>query len=286
MKCFYHNDMDGRCAASLVAQYTHNFESVNYYEVDYRTPLPIDNVEVGETVYIVDYSFTKHTVDTLCKLIDNGCAVIWIDHHTSSIELMNDPAYKWLNDIDGIRSSDFCGAALVYHYFNDTTEFSELPRYIQLVDDYDRWVFNLGDYTNYFKLGLETFPYDALDSVWNDLFNYDRLIFDSIIERGKAIKMYIDENNAENLANYGYESEILGLKCYVINRRSNSWIFGDKINEYPCVVTWVFDGSQYTYSIYSIDPDVDCSKIAEYYGGGGHKGAAGFHADNLLLQRC
>lgn len=51
MKCFYHNDMDGRCAAALVAHYTGNRNTENYFEVDYRNPLPIDVVKGGETVY-------------------------------------------------------------------------------------------------------------------------------------------------------------------------------------------------------------------------------------------
>ena len=34
-------------------------------------------------------------------------------------------------------------------------------------------------------------------------------------------------------------------------------------------------------SIYSDNPDIDCSVYAQSYGGGGHKGAAGFQAETL-----
>jgi len=49
-------------------------------------------------------------------------------------------------------------------------------------------------------------------------------------------------------------------------------------------MVWVFDGKKYSYSIFSSNPNIDCSKIAESYGGGGHKGAAGFSSDELLFR--
>ena len=50
-------------------------------------------------------------------------------------------------------------------------------------------------------------------------------------------------------------------------------------------MVWVFNGTKYSYSIFSSNLNVDCSKIAEKYSGGGHKGAAGFSSDELLFKR-
>ena len=36
MKCFYHNDLDGHCAGSLVARYENNYNTEDFYEVDYN----------------------------------------------------------------------------------------------------------------------------------------------------------------------------------------------------------------------------------------------------------
>lgn len=36
-------------------------------------------------------------------------------------------------------------------------------------------------------------------------------------------------------------------------------------------------------SLYNDNGEVDCSKIAKTYGGGGHKGAAGFLTSDILL---
>jgi oligoribonuclease NrnB/cAMP/cGMP phosphodiesterase (DHH superfamily) len=35
MKCFYHNDLDGRCAGSIVAKYENNYNKEDFFEVDY-----------------------------------------------------------------------------------------------------------------------------------------------------------------------------------------------------------------------------------------------------------
>ena len=42
------------------------------------------------------------------------------------------------------------------------------------------------------------------------------------------------------------------------------------------MLPFYFTGRKYVVSIYSENPDIDCSEIAKKHGGGGHKGAAGF----------
>lgn len=286
MKCFYHNDMDGRCAAALVAYYTGIRSPEDYFEVDYRNSLPIDSVQDGETVYIVDYSFTVNTVNKLRELWSMGCEIVWIDHHASSIKLQSTYQYEWVRYINGIRDNSLSGAALTYAWFVNGGKLDDLklPKFIQYVDDYDRWVYKLGEETTHFKLGLEVLDFDALAPVWEELIDSEYRL-ESIIYHGSIIKKYIDRDNEFYLSTYGYESRLMDIPCYVVNKKCNSWIFGEKINVYPIVAVWAFDGEKYSYSIYSNDPEVDCSKIAESFGGGGHPGAAGFTSDTLLLRK-
>ena len=106
-----------------------------------------------------------------------------------------------------------------------------------------------------------------------------------MIENGKVIEKYMIKWYADYCKQHSYESEINGVKCLVCNIRANSILFGDLINDYPVVAIWVYNGTQYKYSIYSNKENVDCSKIAEKFGGGGHKGAAGFVSTELLLKK-
>ena len=288
MKCFYHNDDDGRCAGSIVAHYENNYNKNDYFEVDYIMQLPLDKIKENERVYFVDYSFKKDTVWQLEEILKKTKDVIWIDHHLSSFKLEEE--LPWTKDIKGIRQDGISGAGLTYMYLYNC-KFDDLPYYIQLISDYDCWLYKYEPDTTYFKLGLGTEDNDALDDIWKAF--YESFVDDvclsisvgTLIEKGKIIKQYIDSENTFYREHYSYETEIEGLKCLVVNKKSNSWIFGDKINEYPLVMVWVFNGVKYSYSIFSVDKNIDCSKIAEKYGGGGHRGAAGFSSDELLFRK-
>ncbi|MDO5845105.1 MAG: DHHA1 domain-containing protein, partial [Methanocorpusculum sp.] len=50
-------------------------------------------------------------------------------------------------------------------------------------------------------------------------------------------------------------------------------------DKYEIFIPFVFDGEQYTVSLYSTT--VDVSEIAKSFGGGGHKGASGFQCAEL-----
>lgn len=283
MKCFYHNDLDGRCAGSIIAQFENNYNPDDFYEVDYVIDLMplLEEIKVGEKVYFVDYSFKENTKWILHKLISMNCDVIWIDHHTSSLELER--------GIGGIRREKISGAALTYMHLYKCG-FDEIPYYIKLVSDYDCWINNFDPDTTHFKIGIETESYNALDSVWKllsgktDEFSATSTLF-TLRDKGATIKKYIDMDNAQYLKQYGYETIIDGHKCLAVNKKTNSWIFGEKYNEYPVVMVWAFNGDKFSYSIFSGDKSVDCSKIAEKFGGGGHKGAAGFSSDRLLFTK-
>lgn len=295
MKIFYHNDLDGRCAGNIVIQfyqhlhpniYTDYFEKdVNVFEVDYVMDLPLDKVNDEELVFFVDYSFKENTLHVLTELMAKDCQIIWIDHHTSSLNLCE--KYPQLKDIEGIRQDGISGAALTYMFIHDVA-FDDVPLYIRLVSDYDCWKYKYGDTTTHFKLGVETHPYDALDKIWDKLYDdtsEHREETQNLINVGKTIKQYIDNDNNYYRDHFAYESEIDGHKVLVVNKKSNSWVFGDRYNDYPLVMTYVFDGTNYTYSIFSSNPDVDCSEIAKKFGGGGHKGAAGFSNKELLFKK-
>lgn len=290
MKCFYHYDLDGKCAGSIVAKYEDNYDPSNYFMVDYVQKIPVENISNNEKVYFVDYSFTENTKHVLYELIDKKCDIVWIDHHTSSINLVK--SNPELENINGIRLEGISGAALTYMYLYDK-KFDELPYYVKLVSDYDCWKYDFEPDTTMFKLGMDANNHDALEEIWK-IFDYEskseskcstESYLYSIIKDGKTIKKYIDHDNTLYRDSYGYESIIGGYKCFVVNKKTDSWIFGELYEKYPLVVVWVFNGEKYQYSLYSSKEDVDCSKIAESYGGGGHKGAAGFRHHDLLLKK-
>ena len=206
----------------------------------------------------------------------------WIDHHKSSMDLLK--KHPELDNIKGIRNEEASGAFLTYMYLWDVHSLDEIPYYVKLVSDYDIFTFNYGEQTTYFYLGTNTEDNNSCFSkLWSDLFYYNTKPLE-LIEKGRVIKKYVDHDNARYLNSYGFEAKIGVYKCYVVNRISNSWIFGEKYEEYPVVCVYAYDGERYKYTLYSnANSGIDCEAIAKSFGGGGHKHAAGFSLNYNLF---
>ena len=90
---FHHNDLDGRCAASVVLGYLKNNMGVSdpiIKETDYNHLNELSSLikERESIAYLVDLSFTEETYKYLLDLKEKCESIIWIDHHYSSQRLI------------------------------------------------------------------------------------------------------------------------------------------------------------------------------------------------------
>lgn len=73
--------------------------------------------------------------------------------------------------------------------------------------------------------------------------------------------------------------------CYYTKESNNQeYELSSTINEckpYDGFACFWYKDNKWFFSLYNDNGNVDCSKIAKEYGGGGHKGAAGFIVDNI-----
>lgn len=137
MKCFYHNDLDGRCAASIVGGLYAGEKHIDFIEVNYMenlTPYLVD-ILPKEKIYFVDYPFIEKTMWVLEELMKKECDIIWCDHHESSVEL--EKRYPKLKEISGIRHKEYCSAALIYMYLYNDEHLNRLNTYIENIILYD-----------------------------------------------------------------------------------------------------------------------------------------------------
>lgn len=282
MKCIHHLDLDGHSAGAVVAFATQNYNPDDFFEWDYNAPIPVDTFATGEKIYIVDCSFSETTVHYLESMMEKDCSVVLIDHHKTTLDLQELPQYAWVKRLGGLRSNRRSGVYLAWQYFYPDLP---VPRFIQLISDFDAWTQELLPESDYFKLAMDMKDQTPTGDYFKLLFNSedDCTEIESCIAIGKVIKQYIDIDNIQYRDDWSFESRIDGHKALVVNKRSGSWIFGDRYNDYPVCCTFVFDGLNYSYSVYSSHDDVDCSAIAKKFGGGGHRGAAGFVSDKLLF---
>ena len=102
----------------------------------------------------------------------------------------------------------------------------------------------------------------------------------SLHSDGKLLIQYRDSLCKRYVAGKSFESTFEGVNALVCGWQCFGSIkFGDKINDYDLVASFEWNGDDYIISLYSEKRDV--SVLAEKYGGGGHRGAAGFHTKVL-----
>lgn len=286
MKCFHHNDNDGRCAASIVSIIENNTNPNDFIELNYPEKFPLDLFEKDEKVYIVDISFSKNTKTQLESIMKKTKNLIWIDHHASSIDLIKENTEFGM--IQGIRFDGTCGALLTYIYthnkidsFLDDKEI-EVPDYLLYVDDHDCWKGNFPN-SKYFFLATQSLDTSPLSSLWKDLYN-GNIDIAKLENDGKVIWEYL-QNTYKEIRKGGYEVNIEGAKAFVLNALGNSWVFGDIIKKYEFVVLWNYEDGKYCYSFYSDKEtsNFDCCALAEKFGGGGHRNASGCSSKKLLF---
>ncbi len=298
MITFYHGDADGITAAHVVNKHSRAGEGEysEFIKINYGDKFPFEKIKKNETIFIVDYSISPEEMEQLLLITEN---VIWIDHHITAINKYKD----FPRHIRGLRYNGISGCELTYMYLNDMTdnglgeekEFNpewvkDVPMYIRYVGDRDVWKFEFGQDTKYFCTGLQTLKLEPQASFFDYLSSIDvdaSHATEEIMEKGRILEDYKRLKNQSYLKHFGYECEILGfehLKAFACNIGHQSSELYDSLEEkYDVFVNYAFNGKTYNVSVYQGNKDTDVSQIALFYGGGGHRGAAGFEVDNLPI---
>ena len=296
MKVFYHNDMDGIVSARVILnkmrERKKEFLQEDFIKMDYSKKFPLDIITTNEEVFIVDYSISP---EEMIKLLNKTKRVVWIDHHKSAIEKYKD----FKQEVSGLRANGIAGCVLTYWYFNgrqnETQEFltdypgnmkslyrREIPTYIKLAGDWDVWEHLYGEETRLFTISFNARISNPFADYYFDKF-YDREELGHFIQSGEAMKEYRNSWAKEFMNRYGFETKIGDFSAFLANLgNANSEFFGDLIDKYDIIGTFCYNGETWTTSLYSNKDYVDCAEICSSYGGGGHKGAAGFVSKELL----
>lgn len=283
MKCFHHNDADGRLAGYWVHKRFPHLTKDDFIEIDYGMEDDwMSKFDNDEPIIIVDFSFEPDYMREIMKKTKN---ITWIDHHISSIKKYE----NFDSEIKGLRYDGIAGCMLTWAYFNkmkdgripfDVKMCNGAPWMTKYVSDYDVWKFEYGDETMHFSLGLKSVPNNGpLSSIWDELLEIGKVI--GLISDGAIIEKYRNSIGADTCKKYGFEYELDGHRAFCLNNSfgGSEW-FGDLIKKYDIVCAFLYNDKNkiWEYSLYSIKPNIDCSIIVQNLFGpesGGHKGAAG-----------
>lgn len=155
---------------------------------------------------------------------------------------------------------------------------SDVPTGIRYVSLYDTFSVNSPEWEDvkYASFYFNNVPQHPFAMVWSET-------VDDWVKKGKQIKEVLDLENKTFLEKYGWIGTVHlpeeDFKCLFINKRSNSYIFdsvGNKWNRFDALCVYGDDGRGFfTTTFYGPDGTITARKIATFFGGGGHDGAAG-----------
>ena len=302
IRIIHHDDNDGRASAAIVywtlLDGGKDKAYIRLHEVNYSS-FNKDVIHPGDVVYMVDFSARPEVMEW----IDKTCygEFHWIDHHKSAIEDMLNAGLSPM----GIRTVGFAGCILTWVYMSNKVkhqvhdelhlDLSELPKNIDYLGTYDVWDKESKDWEEVLahQTGFSTMEWteDPTSPMWNQILNDEvvsKQIFDYSVNIGHTMNRARSRWDASSMKQSYSRTIVVENKEYeaiVYNggRGSNQFKSVWDKEKFDVMVAWRYDGESYTYSFYSYKDDVDCSEIAKYFGGGGHKGAAGCVSKTQLL---
>lgn len=212
----------------------------------------------------------------LVRLECNNRVVI-LDHHKTAEEII-------LTCKEGVFDLNRSGAGIAWDYFCGN---KKRPKLIDIVEDRDLWNWNIFGSKEVLML------LDSLEKTfesWDDFASQiecsgeDDLSwgYENAIKIGASIVSYQD-NLVKYASSGGFYKSISGTNAFVVNSPILQSFIGnfnlsDKEVDLVAIYSRKEDG--FAFSLRS-NKSVDCSKIAEKFGGGGHQCASGFFVKSL-----
>lgn len=270
MLCIYHiADHDGKGSAAIVRSV---YPEIELMGLNHDMEIPYEEIEKHDKIVVCDISLPVDFMFKLSKEKD----FVWIDHHISVIEQYEDKLKSEnLEPIKGIRRVGTAAMILTWEYFYPE---KEIPLGIKLLGLND--IFDLKDKrVRAFEYAMQAIGVNRpTDKVWAELIE-DTMDIDSMVEKGKAILSYIRNRNFRLVRAEAFVSEYEGYKCICANMPQGYSEFYDSldnIKDYDVMINFFMNKKNcWNLSFYTAKDNVDVSKIAEKFGGGGHAKAAG-----------
>lgn len=276
-RVFYHSaDLDGHCSGAIVK---YAFPDSILRGINYGQPFPWEEIQPDDMVFMVDFSLQPF--DDMIKLQQKCAHFRWIDHHKSAI-------LDWENygqTIDhATLDTKFAACELAW----ESIVSNRIPEVVMLLGRYDIWKHSETPGSLEFQYGMRMYDtHPERTSFWQRLFEDDGSA-DSMVahikREGALLLRYENEQNRKFANAFAFECKLGNLNCIAINKGfTNSLVFDSVYDpqKHDAMLAFSWRNGQWNISLYSDKQYIDCSEICKLYGGGGHKGAAGFQCKDL-----
>ncbi len=289
----YHSgDYDGIFCEAIARKFLPDATLVGWDFADKPLAIPQGNIYVLDLPVDRVFGWIFLTGTPSLEIHEAKNRLVWIDHHASSIA-------SHPTDIPGYRIDGVAACRLAWQWFTNTMkdDFGNLPAKeafvermvseplaVRLAGEYDIWDKRDPD-AEVFQFGLRSRALVAND--WRNLLASDDAgLVGDLLRDGRILQTYQQRNDA-GIMHRSFVVEWEGLKFLALTTaRCNSLTFASKdVPEtgHDALMGFYFNGKTWTVSLYHAKhrTDLDLSKIAVKFGGGGHRGACGFIADKL-----
>lgn len=279
IKVFYHMVSpttpcpDGIAAAWVCRKLFEGFKDVQFVGCEYQKTVP--EVKRGDIVYVVDFSFPAEVLEEWKAIAEE---VFVIDHHENKMkELLGIASLQDIITFDNSK----CGALLAWETFFEAPP----PPFLLYINDRDLWNHEL-PFTHEIhaatgKLGRTFEVFDVLAELSSDqLITFlGKLGTDALEERRKAVEQIAKRHRIWEAVAGHKDIPVVELQ------ESDGWATSDVCSvlykqypEAPFVACVTYKAGGMVWSLRS-DKDgnnTDVAAIAQQFGGGGHRNAAGY----------
>ena len=255
--CIYHHGCTDGFAAAWAVRKFYGDGNVDFHPGIYGESPP---KVTGRRVIIVDFSYRR---DVLLSMQDAEHILI-LDHHKSSQKAIVNLPENFSTVFDMERS----GAMITWdHLFGP----NPAPALFDHIQDRDLWQFWLPG-TREIVAALYSYPMEF--QVWDDLI--ERVL--TLKNEGRAILRAHDSTVASIVANCRRTAIFRGIEAPIANApyKYASDVGAELAKGHAFAATYYDDAAGRRWSLRSASNGADVSMIAESFGGGGHKHAAGF----------
>lgn len=241
---------------------------IEYLYVDYGS-FDFEELMVSlkdKLVYVGDFSFTYEQLERLLTVVED---IIIVDHH----KIVNENPLGNHPNVHGDQTKS--GTLLAWEFFFG----EQLPMYIvELISDRDLWNFFYGDDTRALQLMLSKKGFDTMGDYMSEdhEVSYVKLV-DDLSPYVEELAL-IDKKNIAR-ANQAIPYNINGIIFYGLNLTSGvSDVLNhvSKIYGTPSLGYWIDNATNTLQLSFRNETDnIDVALVANTFGGGGHKQAAG-----------
>lgn len=287
--------LDGVMAAAAVARFHEGNRVIAHMVANSESDRAIQALRLSSKadsneIWITDLSWTQpQSAAHLAQLAAAGAAIYWVDHHRTAVSRADANEFK-VPFTGKVLSEQYSAALLVFEFLRKREaelgseerrrDFEGFRYFAEVADDHDRWIHKIPEssdwalavqtlggvnsYREVLKLrqrGMSRRLREALDAGLDGVRRS--------IELAEATRVDRPLSNGFTIRSaccFGYSSEVAAHLYARTNR----------------TVVALFDLRSQGVSLRrSPDCDIDLSRLAEQFGGGGHPAASGFSLPEL-----